>query len=118
MKKIVQIDLPIGLGVRGEGEVLSALLPGNSSVQPLLVDIAAFPVELSFLCRKIGPDTGIEVPGATLPVGTRLEASLGRRGHMARVDGFRVLGRVLINTRRPVADPLSPAIHGDPDVEL
>ena len=114
----MEVDLPVGLGVGGERQVLAGLLAGDARLEPLLVDLAGEALQLVLGLRERAADVGRHEAGGTLAVVRGLAPPLVVAGRLHRVDGERVAGGVFVDACGAVPDPLPPAVHRHADHEL
>jgi hypothetical protein len=68
VEQVVQVDLPVGLGVRRERKILAGLLAGDARLKPLLVDRSGAVVKVGFGVREAAAGFAREQAGRALPV--------------------------------------------------
>ncbi len=119
MEEVVEVDLPVPLGIGGEGQVDAGELPGHVLAhQPLVVvggasagglpPLDGLPVEL-----RVG------APGeAALLVVGALEREVVGSGRVEEERHEGVAAAVLVHVGGPVPDPLAGHEDGHADVEL
>ena len=114
----MEVDLPVGLRVGRERQVLAGLLAGDPRLQPLLVDAARQTLQVGLRLGELvaGRPGDQSVGSLTIGGGLAPPFIVVRRLH--RVDGERVAGGVFVDARRAVADPLPPAVHRHADDEF
>jgi len=114
-EEVVEVHLPVPLGVERQRQVDAGQLPGEIVLQQGLVGRVG---GVLLLLEKV-EDAALELPrhlgvvAALLVVG-RLPPDLRRRGHVELVGHDAVAAGDLVEPRRPVADPLA----GDEDRQL
>jgi len=118
VEEIVEIDLPVGLGVGRKGKILAGLFAGDARLEPLLVNAPGEALELRLQLREAMAGSGGEAAVRALPIGARLGAPLAVVRRLHRIDGKRVARGIFVDVGRAVAHPLPPAVHRDADDEL
>ncbi len=118
VQQIVQVRLPVGLGVGRKREVLAGLLAGHTCFEPFVIDLAGERLQLGFAGGQDGPGFRVQRSVTPLPVPDRLQPPFVGSGDRRRIDRHRVARRVLVDRGRAVANPLAPDVHRHPHVEL
>ena len=118
VEEIVEVDLPVGLGVGRQRQILAGLLAGDAGRQPLLVDAAGIVLQIVLSLRELRTLFFGDEAGRALAIVRGLRPPLVARGCLHRVDGQRIPGRIFVDTRRAVANPLPPAVHRYPHDKL
>ena len=114
----MEVDLPVGLGVGRERQILAGLLPGNACLEPFLVDPPGKCLKL-LLGSRIAVSVGCrERLGRALPVAGGLGSPLVVLRALHGVDRQGVAGRILIDAGSAMPDPLPPAVHRHPHDKL
>lgn len=80
VEEIVEIDLPVGLGVGRERKILTSLLTGDARLEPLLVDAPGKALELGLRLREAMAGGGREASLRALAIRARLGAATRRCG--------------------------------------
>ena len=111
MQHVVQIDLPVRLGVRRQRKIFASLLACHAHLNSFVVNSTGFGLERDFCFGEFFSGLDVEESLAALTVRSGLLTPLidGRR--LGGVDRQRVPRAVLVDVGRAVADPLPPAVH-------
>ena len=118
VEQVVQVGLPVPLGVVGDREDQPGGLPSDAGLERGGVGqirLLGDPVEVG---TESFHHLGRKRVAAALSVPLGLVADLLRRRHLVLVGHDRVPGAVLVHRRRAVADPLAGDEDGEPDQEL
>ena len=113
MEKVVQVDFPIGLRVSRKGQVLARLFPSDAEFDAAFVKFASGALERGLGGGQLGADFRVETAFAPLTVRRRLTAPSVRGGRVRGVDSDGITGRIFVNGRAAVPDPLAPNVHRD-----
>ena len=130
MHQVMEIGLPVPLGIGVEGQVHPGQLPGQALTIGIERRTGFIRVEHRLIVAvgpfRIGPQqrqhVGRLVPvqdlASPLPVAVRLRGQLRRIGDVEFLVEHRIAGRVLVDVGGPVTDPLPGDEDRQFDVEL
>jgi len=72
VQEIVQIDLPVRLGVRGQWKIFARLFSCHIRRQPLVVHLPGVRLQFAFAFRKLGANVWRQIIAAPLTIASRL----------------------------------------------
>ena len=97
VQQVPEVDFPVGFGVGGEGKILARLFAGNSTFDPIVVDIACCLEQLRLARRQLFAHRSVDVAFTSLPVALGLQPPIVRQRSLRAVDGERIACAIFVD---------------------